>query len=85
MSKLCIVLYLIFVILISTGLWKRMDFQTFLVNQALHTRVQALEESHILPYLQVSLLQMALFPVMPVLSKIYNKIELSKPFGYFSI
>lgn len=84
-SKLFIVLYLIVVILIFTGFWKCMHAQTFHVNQALNARVQALEESHILPYLHLSLLQMALFPVMPVVSEIYNKIEFSKPFGYFSI
>lgn len=60
-----------------TGLWKCMDFQAFLVNQALHTGLQTLDKSHVLAYLQLSLLQMALFPVMSVPSQIYNKIKVS--------
>lgn len=81
---LCIILHLIFVILIFADM-ECMDFQTFWVKQVLHARVHAIEESHILPYLQPSLLQMALFLLMPALLEMYNKIELSQPFGYFSI
>lgn len=68
-----------------TGLRKCMDFQAFLVNQALHTGVQALEESQVLAYLQLSLLKMALFPVVSVPSQIHNKItECPKPFRNLS-